>query len=141
MSEPEVGTTNDDSPFLPGERVQWKGYKGTVLSNDTDDGAECGMVAIDGWGERRWWWGDLVRRVKYHGPTLPDHHLETIGLSDRYEVCEPGTAARLRRMERIARKYRRRWYRFALICESANFPAAARVCLRAAIAFDDILSA
>lgn len=75
-------------------------------------------------------------------PTLDVSYISVPPLSTAaFELCESGTAARLRRMERIARKYRRRWYRFALICESVNFPAAAKVCLRVAIALDDILSA
>lgn len=52
-----------------------------------------------------------------------------------FEACEPGTAARLRRMERIAKKYKRR------CLQMAEYDDAGSVYREVANALSDILSA
>jgi len=51
-----IGTTNDDSPFVPGDRINWStGVTGTVITND----GNTGIVQYRGWGgdtEDTWVW-------------------------------------------------------------------------------------
>lgn len=56
------GTTNDDAPFQPGERVVWAHFTGTVVSS----GDKSGDVMVDRFGVRTWLWTACdtpVRRV------------------------------------------------------------------------------
>ena len=57
-----AGTTNDDAPFQPGERVEWRGLVCTVVDNSGDGG----IVESAPGNLHAWKWianGAPVRRV------------------------------------------------------------------------------